>query len=157
MLVSTFTTYDWYLAFHIFAAAIWVGGNFLTQFYGLRARRSTSQEHLVGFTQDVEWVGTRVLVPTSLILLVLGFLLVHERQWEWHFWLVAALAVWAASFVTGAAFLGPESGRLAKVIDERGVDSPEARARISRIFLVSRIELLFLILVVFDMVLKPGA
>ena len=36
------------------------------------------------------------------------------------------------------------------------MESPEAKARIRRIFLVSRFELVLLLLVVFDMVVKPG-
>ena len=36
------------------------------------------------------------------------------------------------------------------------MDSPEAKQRINRIFLVSRFELVLLLLVIFDMVVKPG-
>ena len=36
------------------------------------------------------------------------------------------------------------------------MESPEVQARIRRIFLVSRIELVLLLAVVFDMVVKPG-
>ncbi|HXE43972.1 MAG TPA: hypothetical protein VN635_02130 [Conexibacter sp.] len=65
--------------------------------------------------------------------------------------------IWALSFVTGAAFLGPESKRISGAIERHGVDSAEAQMRIKRIFLVSRVELLFLLLVVADIVLKPFA
>lgn len=64
--------------------------------------------------------------------------------------------VWLLSFIAGAGYLGPESGRLGKLVDERGPDDPEYQRRISTIFLVSRIELLLLILVVLDMTVKPG-
>jgi hypothetical protein len=43
-----------------------------------------------------------------------------------------------------------------KMVEERGPDDPEYRRRLARIFLVSRIELLLLILVVLDMTVKPG-
>ena len=71
-------------------------------------------------------------------------------------WIDVALAVWIASFVVGIGFLGPESGRIGRLIEERGVSAPEVRRRIDRIFLISRIELLFLLIVVVDMVTKPG-
>ena len=67
-----------------------------------------------------------------------------------------ALIAFGLSFVTGIAFLGPESKRIAVAIDAHGADSPEAVARIRRILLVSRIELVILVLIVFDTVLKPG-
>ena len=55
----------------------------------------------------------------------------------------------------GALFLGPESGRIGKLIDERGAADPEVRRRITRILVYSRFELLLLVLVVVDMVIKP--
>ena len=67
------------------------------------------------------------------------------------------MIVIALSIVTGAGFLGPESGRIAKLMDERGDDDAEVRGRINRLFLVSRIELVLLISVVLVMALKPGA
>jgi hypothetical protein len=84
-------------------------------------------------------------------------MLVAEADWAWELWLVFALVVWIASFVVGAAFLGPQSGKLGKDVERYGIDSPQATERLQRIFLVSRIELVFLLLVVLDMVLKPGS
>jgi hypothetical protein len=64
--------------------------------------------------------------------------------------------VWLLSFIAGAGFLGPESGRLGKLVEERGPEDAEYQRRLARIFLISRIELLLLILVVLDMTVKPG-
>jgi hypothetical protein len=66
------------------------------------------------------------------------------------------LAVFVASFLAGAGFLGPETGRLGKLAEEKGADDPDVQRRIRRVFLISRIELVLLVLVVFDMVVKPG-
>ena len=65
--------------------------------------------------------------------------------------------MWLASFVIGAGFLGPQSRKLSEDIERYGPDSAQATARLQRIFLVSRVELVFLILVVLDMALKPGS
>ena len=54
-------------------------------------------------------------------------------------------------------FLGPESGRIGKLIDAHGPEHAEVGARIRRILMISRIELLLPIAVVFDMVVKPFA
>jgi hypothetical protein len=66
------------------------------------------------------------------------------------------LAMILVSVAIGAGFLGPEAGRIARAIEQGGVDSPEAKQRINRLFLVSRFELVLLLLVIFDMVVKPG-
>lgn len=42
------------------------------------------------------------------------------------------------------------------MVAERGPEDAEYQQRLRRIFLVSRIELLLLILVVLDMTVKPG-
>ena len=60
------------------------------------------------------------------------------------------------SIAIGAGFLGPEAGRIARATEAGGVESAEVQQRIRRIFLVSRIELVLLLAVVFDMVVKPG-
>jgi hypothetical protein len=98
----------------------------------------------------------RTFIPASLLLIVLGFVLVHQADWDWTFWLVFALVVWVLSFALGIAFLSPESGRIGTLIEERGSADPEVQRRLQRILLASRIELLFIALVAMDMVLKPG-
>ena len=60
------------------------------------------------------------------------------------------------TLITGAGFLGSESARLARLTAERDPADPEVRRRIKRIFMVSRIDLVVLIVVVADMVFKPG-
>jgi uncharacterized protein (DUF58 family) len=99
----------------------------------------------------------RTFIPASLILLALGFVLIHEAHWPYTFWLVFALVVWALSFLSGAFFLGPESGRVGKLITERGGVDAEIQARIERLLFHSRVELALIALVAMDMVLKPGA
>jgi uncharacterized membrane protein len=151
------TTYQWYLSVHILAAVVWVGGGFATQLFAIRAARANDGARLATFAREAEWIGMRVFLPSSLILVIFGFMLVGKGDWDWSFWLVFALIVWIASAAVGASFLGPESGRVGAIIDREGPDSPEAAVRLKRLFLVSRIELALLILVVLDMALKPGA
>ena len=56
----------------------------------------------------------------------------------------------------GAAFLSPESGRLRDLMKEKGMNDPDVLARVKRINMVVRIDFLILVLVVADMVIKPG-
>lgn len=155
MSVATITTYQAYLSVHILAAVIWVGGAFTMQLFAIRATRAGDNEHLVAVTRDIEWIGTRFFIPSSLILVVFGFLMISEADLDYEFWIVFPIVIWLLSFLSGVAFLGPESGRVSKAFDAQGADSAEGQARLKRVFLVSRIELVFLILVVLDMALKP--
>lgn len=150
--------YKWWLAFHILLAVVWVGSNTAIQIFVVRATRADSDK-LAYLAGEIEWYGTRVLLPTALALVVIGFILLHVSAGAYDLgqgWVLFGFIVWLLSFIVGAGFLGPESGRLSKLVDERGPDDPEYQGRLKRIFLVSRIELLLLILVVLDMAVKPG-
>lgn len=151
------SAYELLLFGHLLFVIAWLGTDVGMQALSLRARRQ-GPERSVQFMADVEWLGTRVLVPSSLLVLVFGVLLVLEVD-AYDFsqaWITLAFVAFLASFVTGAAFLGPESGRIAALAAERGADDPEVRARTARVLLVSRIELVILVALVLDMVLKPG-
>jgi uncharacterized membrane protein len=159
MITLVLTHYNEFKFVHVLAAIIWVGGAATAQVYALLAVRTNDPVRVAAFAGDTEFVGTRIFLPASVILLVSGILTVRESGSAWGYgqgWLQFGLAVIALSIVTGAGFLGPESGRISKATKAGGVESPEVQARIRRIFLVSRIELVLLVAVVFDMVVKPG-
>ncbi len=150
--------YDWLVLLHIIAAIVWVGGGFATQVYAERARRATDPARLAGFARDIEWAGSRVFAPASLLVIVVGIVMVLVNP-AWDFgqlWITLALVGVAISFITGAVFLGPESGRIGKLIEERGPEDPEVLRRIGRTLVISRIDYVVLLLVVGLMVFKPG-
>jgi uncharacterized membrane protein len=150
--------YKWLLAFHILLAVVWVGSNTAIQIFVVRARRAGT-DRMTYFASEIEWYGRTVLIPSSILLVILGFILLHESSGAYDLgqgWVTFGFVVWLLSFTAGAGYLGPESGRLSKLVDERGPEDPEYQDRLDRIFLVSRVELILLILVVLDMTLKPG-
>jgi uncharacterized membrane protein len=151
-----FTTYKVLLLIHILCAVIWVGGGIMIQLLALRVVKARDTAYGAGFSRDISFVAMTTFIPASLLLVISGFGLVHEGHWDWSGWLVFGLVVWAASFLSGALYLGPQSKALGVAMAEHGFESQQAQARLRNILLHSRIELLFLILVVCDMVLKPG-
>ena len=150
--------YKWLLAFHILFVVVWVGSNTAIQILTIRATRAGA-DRIAYLAGEIEWYGTRVLVPSALVVVVLGFLLLHESSGAYDLgqgWVTFGFVVWILSFLVGAGYLGPESGRLNKLVEDRGPEDAEYQRRLRRIFLVSRIELVLLILVVLDMAVKPG-
>ena len=143
---------------HILAAMIWVGTSIYLQVTATRLSRAGDPERLATFAKDSEFTGTRLIMPSTIALLLLGIALVaYSPVYAFtQLWILLAFAGFAATFVTGAFVIGPTSGRIGGLLEREGPASPEAQALIRRIFVVSRVDLVVLLLVVADMVFKPG-
>jgi hypothetical protein len=152
------TLYEWLLFGHLAFVAIWVGGDAMLQIMYLRAK-AAGAERTVAFVKDVEWIGSRILTPTALLVVLLGFGLIGESDGAYELsqtWVWLGLAAFAFSFALGAGFLGPETGRIGTLAEDRGVDDPEIQRRTTRVLLFARLELIILFAVILDMIVKPG-
>jgi uncharacterized membrane protein len=142
---------------HIGAAIVWIGGAFVLQFVAARTIGGGDPLRLVAFTRDVEWIGNRVLLPSALIVIVVGFLLLWDGPWDLGMtWIWLALVLFAISFVLGVALFTPESKRIGNQIEAEGPESPSVQARIARLIRLTRIDLVILFAIVYLMVAKPG-
>lgn len=151
------TWYTFFKSVHIVAAVIWVGGAFMIQALTFRILGTGDARRQAEFAKDTEVVGMRVFIPATWVLLLAGIAMMINLDWSWgQNWIVFGLIAFALSFVVGAGFLGPEGGRIAKLIEREGPDSPAAQARIRRILAISRAELVILLTVVVNMVVKPA-
>lgn len=150
------TWYSLFKSIHVIAAVIWVGGAAMIQAYAFRILRTGDGRRQADFSKDTEVVGMRVFVPASLILFLAAIAMMVNLHWSWNQnWIVLGLIAFGLSFVLGAGFLGPEGGRIAELIEREGPDSPAVQARIRRILTVSRCELIVLLTVIVNMVVKP--
>jgi uncharacterized membrane protein len=152
---------DWYeflLFAHVSMAAIWVGGAAMMQFFGLRAMRAPDARRLAEVGGDIEWIGNRVLIPSSALAVVSGVLMVVDSD-VWGFgddWIVIGIVLFAITFLAGSAFFGPESGRLGKLVEAEGPTSPAVQAKLKRLLALTRADLMLLFLIIFDMSVKPS-
>jgi uncharacterized membrane protein len=150
------TWYTFFKAIHVVCAVVWVGGATIIQAYSLRILASGDGRRQAQFAKDTEIVGMRTFTPASLILFLAAIGMMVNAHWSWgQNWVVLGLTAFGLSFAIGVGFLGPESGRLAKLIEADGPESPAVKARIRRILMVSRAELVVLLTVVWNMVVKP--
>src|SRR5262245_16698309 len=110
------------------------------------------------FAHQAGRVGELLYTPSSLLVLLFGIGLMTNDQspWDWDMTFVQiALAGWALTFLVGFFYIRPTAGKLAKAIEERGPADPEAQRLIKQILLVTRIDVLILLFIVFDMTAKP--
>jgi hypothetical protein len=109
--------YEFLLFAHIAGSVIWVGTATGMQFFAYRALRADDPDRMANVASDIEWIGSRILVPVSLLTFLLGVWLVLDTDaiGFGDDWIVIGLVLFAVTFLTGAGFLGPESGRIAKL------------------------------------------
>jgi uncharacterized membrane protein len=143
-------------AVHILAAAVWLGGGVMLQVLLGRARRSTDPARLSATLSDAAWVGNSVFAPAALVLFIAGFGLVGQGEWDWKPWIFFGIAAWAVLFLVGITYHGRAETRIVELLERHAPDAPPVRDRLRRYFMVAGIETLLLVLVVADMVVKPG-
>ncbi len=143
--------------FHVLAAITWVGSGIYAQALATKVMGENDPVRLARTAKDIADLGKRLITPVAIAVLVLGIWIVAVSSWNFtDTWVLLGLIGIGITIATGAGFLGPESERLAKLSAERDPSDPEIQRRIKRIFTVSRVDLVVLVLVVADMVFKPG-
>lgn len=145
-----------YMAAHVAAAVVWVGGAAALTILALLIERARDAHALASLVRQIETMAKTVFAPASFVTLGFGFALV-EKQGEGYgsFWIDFALVVWALSFVLGALIIGPQTGKLRRLIDERGDDDALVQTGIAQVLLLARLDAVLLLLVIVDMAAKP--
>jgi uncharacterized membrane protein len=150
--------YEFWLFVHVLMAIVWVGGSIHLQIIGARLTAANDPIQLAGFSKQAEWIGTRVLTPAAILIVIAGVLMVLDSSGSPAFedlWVIIGIAGFLYSFINGATLLGPLSGKTANLIEERGAEDAQVQTNIRRLFLYGRIELVILIVVVWAMTMKP--
>lgn len=157
LLAFNTTLYEAIVFVHVFAAIIWVGGAFYFQVKIAQFRRANDNAGFLQLGRDAEHIGQRLFMPASIVVLLAGIAMVWYGPYSFELWIALALVGIVLTALTGAIYLGPQGGRLARLAEEKGVDDPAVTAMRDRLITVSRIDYAVLALIVLDMVFKPGA
>jgi len=157
LLAFNSTLYKSLVFVHVFAAIVWVGGAFFFQVKIAQFKRAGDNAGFLQLGRDAEHIGQRLFMPASVVVLLAGIAMVWYGPFAFDLWIVLALVGIVLTALTGALYLGPTGGKLAALVEERGFDDPSVLAMRDRVITVSRLDYAVLVLVVLDMVFKPGA
>lgn len=148
--------YEFLKSIHVLMAVVWVGGAVIIQILAFRIQRENNPLRLAALSGDAGFLGQSVFAPTSIVLVIVGILMVID---SWDFsdaWIIFGLIGFFATVITGIFFLAPESKRLAEMMEQRDPEDREVQMVLTRLLAISRIDMTVLILVVINMVVKPG-
>ena len=143
---------------HVLLAVVWVGGGLFVQFYATGLSHANEPVRMAAFAKELERAGKQYFMPASGLVLVFGIaMVVYSPVYNFNdTWIAIGLIGYAATFVTGAFFIGPTAGKLGAALDTEGPEGATSQALMKRIFTISRIDQVVLTLVIADMVFKPG-
>lgn len=150
------TSYELWLFLHISAAIVWIGGAVAGQVFGVLAKRSGDPSVSAAFGRNLGFIAMYVFLPSSLVVLVTGVLLVEDGNWDWSEPFVAfGIVGWAVVAAIAFGYLTRELGKTGARMAAEG-PSPELAARLGQLVLLARVLLLVLFAIVFMMVVKLG-
>jgi uncharacterized membrane protein len=151
------TLYEFLKLIHVLGAITWVGTSIEQQVVGARAMSSSERGRLAHFVDEAEWVGVRIMTPAAILVVIVGVLMVIESGWNFSdTWILIGIGLFILTSLNGMVFLTPQTKKLKSLIVERSENDKGVQALVKRVTLASRIDLLILIAIVSDMVIKPG-
>jgi len=149
----------WFAVFkliHVGVAVFWVGGGILLTVLALWAQTKDDPDELATVARQAAFVGERFFAPAGLVVLAMGItMVINDHIGFGTTWVIIGLVGYASTFTTGIAFLSPRAKRIAQLMETQGAAAPETQAAIGQILLIARVDVAVLLLVVFDMLMKP--
>lgn len=152
------TWYQWFLAGHVLSAVVWVGGGTTLAVLATMTLGMKDPVRLAQFSRQAGMIGERLYTPVSLLVLLFGIALMVNGQspWDWDMtWVQIAISGWTLTFLVGLFYIRPTATKLAAAVEANGPEDPEAQAIIRRILLVTRLDVVMLLFIVFVMTAKP--
>src|SRR4029078_12207578 len=101
LVINTYTSLKFV---HVLSAVVWVGGACTLQAFAIRTSASGAALRMAPFAKDAEYVGNRIYLPSSIILLVSGIFTIHESSGAWSYdqtWVQIGLALILVSIAIG--------------------------------------------------------
>ncbi len=132
---------------HILAAGTWLGSGLAITAISLRTLRA-EPDGFPALARPMTWWAGRAHPAAGVVLLLTGPAMVADADLSFSEpWILIALAGWITSSVVGATQLGPRAERLGQGYDAAVWGQFEG---------IDRVDSVILILIIADMVIKPG-
>jgi hypothetical protein len=147
---------DWYellLSLHIIAAGLYLGSGIAI--WVLSQRILAVDPPAFGtFARQAGWWASKAHPAAAVVLLLAGFGMVADADIDFDTWIILGLIGWLAGGAVGGGGVGRAGRALEDAITRE--DGAGIMTSANRLLLLARVESAILILVIVDMVVKPG-
>ena len=146
--------YDFLKFLHVTLVILWIGSAIVQMPMALRVRsKDLARKH--HHSETAAFLGQRWFPPLAGLTGLTGIALWIDGPYDFGvLWINLALAGWLVSSIVGGVFFGravPQMEQAYGAGDEAAGD-----ALLGRILAVARFDMVLTLLIVFDMVVKPG-
>lgn len=146
---------DILLFLHIFGFGIWFGAGITVGFLNLKTSKTRNLEKINDSANSIEWLANRLFKPASLLTLISGVWMVILAKWVGFldFWIIFSLVLVVATFFLGGVLIP----KLVKQISQakNNGDTQKVLNTHYKLIFVSHLDSIAILLVVFDMIVKP--
>ena len=147
---------DVFLFAHIISVIIWIGTGFTVGLLSYRALESRNRDKILEATAFGEWLSTRVFMPSALSTLFFGILLVvFGKPTFSQFWIIFGFLGIVTTAIIGGTFIGKTSKQMMKLSISKKISEKKLQNLFSGIVFYSTLDVAILIIIVFDMIVKP--
>jgi len=149
--------FDTLKTLHVLAIATWFGSGAAITVMGIRALKTGVAPFGSFIVNATAWAG-RAHPAAGVVLLLTGFGMVADRDYPLgEPWIVIAIVGLVVAMGMGGAVIGRAAGELTDAVKEGEGVLPESKRGVAdRMLLFTRLELTILVIVIADMVVKPG-
>lgn len=151
------TWYELLLSLHILSAALYIGSALAITVISYRLL-AVGSGSFPAFLDSAGWWAGRAHPAAAMALLVTAILMIVDADLSFgELWISLALAGWLlAGFIGGGLITRTGQQLGAELARSGGTLTETSRALTDRFLLYARLEVAVLVLVVVDMVVKPG-
>ena len=148
--------YELLLSLHILSIATWFGSSLAITAMGFMSLR-TGPESFGTFMLPASGWASRAHPAAGVLALLTGFAMIADADWDFDAWLVLGLLGLVVAMGIGGALIGRTAEGIVKRMEAGSMTAEELSTGARQLLLYTRIELVILVLVIVDMVAKPGA
>ena len=148
---------DFYTIFkflHVLCALAWVGGGMTLLAASIMAMRANNDAGLFAGLDVMNRLGKTWFVPASLLTVAFGAITATSGGMWGQLWVILGLAGFASTFLTGLLLLEPQGRKIGALIAEGQMVDAVAAGK--RLLSISKFDYSVMLVVIIDMVMKPG-